>query len=64
MDVFKQRGQQTFKSQSERRARYVVNLFKNDELSMQIFSYLWTHSQAHKRLKELNSRAKAILSND
>lgn len=63
MDIYKQRGQQNFKSQSERRARYVVNLFKNDELPMQIFSYLWTHSQAHKRLKELNSRAKAILQN-
>eukprot|EP00347_Sterkiella_histriomuscorum_P015750 403355823 len=43
------------------RARYLVNFFKNDEIPMQIFSYLWTNEQAMKRVKELNSKSKQII---
>lgn len=43
------------------RARYVASFFKNDEIPMQIFSYLWTNEQAMKRIKELNTKAKTIV---
>ena len=39
----------------------MVNFFKNDELPMVIFSYVWTNEQATKRIRELNKKAKLII---
>lgn len=47
--------------QSKLRARYIVSFFKNDGIPMMIFSYLWPNDQAMRRVRELNSKAKAIV---
>jgi len=39
----------------------MVNFFKNDEIPMVIFSYVWTNEQATKRVRELNKKAKSII---
>lgn len=51
---------QEYKGQAVR-AKYIVNYFRNDELPMMIFSFLWTNDQASKRVKELNSKSKDII---
>lgn len=52
-----------YKGQAQR-SRYIVSQFKNDHIPMMIFSYLWNSSQASKRIRELNSKAKEIIRND
>ena len=51
---------QDYKGQSSR-SRYIVNFFRNDEIPMVIFSYLWTNEQSMRRIKELNSKSKEII---
>ena len=64
MDYYKQRAQQDLKRPyQERKVRYIVGMFKNDEIAMMICSYLWTFDQAKRKIKEFNSKAKVTIDN-
>jgi hypothetical protein len=43
------------------RARYIANYFKNDNIPMIIFSYIWSSHQATKSIREINSKCNEII---
>ncbi|CDW78756.1 UNKNOWN [Stylonychia lemnae] len=52
-----------YKGQSSR-SRYIVTYFKNDAISLMVFSYLWTSTTAAKRIRELNSKSQWLVRNN